>query len=365
MSNYTPSSIYPNEPNSITDVMFANPDGIHASSMARQAIINGNFNVWQRGTSFNNPSTPQFTADRYFNSSNADGGVFPTTVTHSQLTLTPGDIANSYYGYRINYSDAGSGFGVNSSYGIFQRIEYGTRLLCGAGKKIALSFWARSSVSNKKIGVSVSQRYGSGGSPSGNELLGGSTFTLTSNWTRYTAVFNTNTLTGKTFGTSNNDYLQIGLLVMWGATSGGTFGLTGTEGFGAAGNVDIAQVQVCAGSEAIPFSPRLVPEELELCHRYFRVGGFSAFGRWDSATAAQVFSQFDVPMRVAPTISLNTTTPTFSEVGVTNRTGSGSTITGQNTSETGFQVFVNGFTGATAGNMAAVLSNPFNIDAEL
>jgi len=152
---------------------------------------------------------------------------------------------------------------------------------------------------------------------------------------------------------------------MWGATSGGTFGLTGTEGFGAAGNVDIAQVQVCAGSEAIPFSPRLVPEELELCHRYFRVGGFSAFGRWDSATAAQVFSQFDVPMRVAPTISLNTTTPTFSEVGVTNRTGSGSTITGQNTSETGFQVFVNGFTGATAGNMAAVLSNPFNIDAEL
>jgi hypothetical protein len=279
--------------------------GIH-----RQAIMNGNFNIWQRGTPVVNPSTPQYTADRFFNSANADGGVLPTTITHSRLELTPGDISGSYYGYRINCSDAGSNFGVNASLGIFQRIEYGTRFLCGLGKKIHISFWAKSSITNKKIGLSVSQRYGSGGTPSGNELLGGTQFTLTSSWKRYTAVFETNTLFGKTFGTTTSDFLQIGLMIMWGATSATTFGLSGSEGFISSGNIDIAQLQVNSGSSDLPFFDISYAEELNRCQRYYeRFDGSAGAGQrlynnGSSAGNIGVNVMYRVQKMATPTVSL-------------------------------------------------------------
>ena len=335
------------------------------SEMERQAIINGNFDIWQRDTNFVNPASGSYTADR-FTVDIGTGGTFPTTLTHSRLTLASGDLGGSFYGYRLTTDGAGSGFTSGAHYFVNQLIENGTRFLCGAGKAVTVSFYAKSDIAGKRIGVSPAQFYGTGGSPSNAEVdLPGTNFTLTNSWQRFSHTFLTNTLSGKTFGTNNDDYLSIRIGYMWGSGWNTNFGSSTTESFGGSGTIDIAQFQVCSGTTALPFQPRLVPEEQELCHRYFRVGGFGAFGRWDSDTELQVFGQFDVPMRKTPTITLNTTSPQFSEVGVGNKTGTNSTITGQSASETGYQVFVDGFTGATVGNMAAVLSNPFNIDAEL
>ena len=390
-SNFTQNSIFPGEPNtistdmiqdvavtapkvavnaintaaivdgSVTDVKLATPK---YTTMERQAIINGNFNIWQRGTSFVNPSGG-YTTDRFAVDIGA-GGTLPTTLTHDRLSITSGELAGSFYAYRLTTDGAGSGFTGGAHYFLQQFIENGNRFLCGSGKSITVSFYARSSIAGKRLGVSPAQFYGSGGSPSSAEVdLPGTNFTLTTSWVRYTHTFLTNTLAGKTFGTNNDDSLAMRFGYMWASSWNANFGSGTIETFGGSGTIDIAQVQVNAGTTALPFSPQTNADELDLCNRYFRVGGFGAFGRWDSATSAQVFGQFDVPMRKAPTITLNTTTPQYSEVGNTNRTGTGSTITGQSTQPTGYQVFVGGFTGATVGAMAAVNSNPFNFDAEL
>lgn len=235
-----------------------------------QAIINGNFDVWQRGTVANNPAFGAYLADRFLLSYAVDGGVLPANVAHSRLTLTPSELSQSYYAYRITPDGAGSAFGINASYGLFHRIENATKYLCGSGKKLTLSFFARSSIAGKRIGISLSQRYGTGGSPSAAENIAGQIITLTAAWTKYTVTINTNTLTGKTFGTNNDDYFQIGFFVMWGTTTASSqFGGGTGETFVGAGNIDIAQVQLCAGDVALPFQPRSFAEELALCQRYF------------------------------------------------------------------------------------------------
>jgi hypothetical protein len=240
------------------------------SNMTRQAIINGNFDVWQRGISFTNPAPQTYTSDRIVVVSNPDSGVLPTTLTHSRLSLTSGDLQGSYFGYRITTDGAGSSFGVNAIYGLNHRIEYGTRYLCGNGKKVTVSFYAKSNISGKRIGVNIYQNYGTGGSPTSLETITGQILTLTSSWVKYTVTFTTNTLVGKTFGTNNDDYLQLRLSHIWGTTTASNqFGGGTAETFGGAGNIDIAQVQVNAGDQALPFQPRSFAEELALCQRYY------------------------------------------------------------------------------------------------
>jgi hypothetical protein len=253
----------PNDAARLTDVQ-----NVPTIPVYRQAIINGNFQVWQRGVSFTNPSGG-YTTDRYFVSFSPDGGTLPTTITHLRNTLGSGELDPSQYAYQVNWNGAGSGFGTSGVYGVFQRIENGTRLLCGANKKVTVSFYARSNIGSKRIGLSLSQRYGSGGSPSAAELLGGTAFNLTAAFQKFTFTVNTNTLSGKTFGTDNSDYLQVGFFHMWQSAAATANGLPGTEGFGAAGLVDIAQVQVNAGDTALPFQPRSFGEELALCQRYY------------------------------------------------------------------------------------------------
>jgi hypothetical protein len=122
----------------------------------------------------------------------------------------------SFYYYRITPSAAGSAYGANSLQWLSQRIEHGTRFLCGAGKKVTISFVANSNISGKKLGVWIRQNYGTGGSPSAAEVINGSSVSLTSSLTRYTFTFNLNTLSGKSFGTNDDDFLEIAISYQWG-----------------------------------------------------------------------------------------------------------------------------------------------------
>jgi hypothetical protein len=248
-------------------------DNGQVTSLSRQAIINGNFDVWQRGTT----STPAdvtvvYSADRWNDYISRNGGTLPT-LSRTREAFTVGELAGSYYFNRLTTNGAGTSMG-DASYSRFaQRIEHGTRYLCGNGKKVTVSFYARSSIANKRIGITLIQNYGSGGSPTAQELLlnPDGAITLTSTLTKYTATFTTNTLTGKTFGTANDDFIQIQFTYQWGVTRGGTDvedGVT-AEDFGGAGTIDIAQVQLCAGEVALPFQPKSFEEELRACQRYY------------------------------------------------------------------------------------------------
>lgn len=235
--------------------------------MQRQAIINGNFDVWQRGTSFGSVALA-YTADRWKGNFSADGGTLPT-ITQNRLSLSGGEVDGSAFAYWIQTNGVGTSLGANSYAILEQLIENGTRKLCGANKKVTLSFWARSDISGKRIGVYAGQTYGTGGLPSAGETINGNVFTLTSTWTKYTYTFTTNTLSGKTFGTDNNDSLNIAFTYMWGVDRASRVGTSTAETFVGAGNIYIAQVQLCAGDAALPFQPRTFAEELALCQRYY------------------------------------------------------------------------------------------------
>jgi len=246
--------------------------------MARQAIMNGNFDVWQRGTSHTTftDSAVTFLADRYADVADDDGGTKPT-LTRSRQLQTSGDMANSFYFSRLATNGAGTSLGNNSYHFLKQDIENGTRNLCGLNKTVTVSFWARSSIANKKLGFYTVQSYGTGGSPTAAEVISGGIKTLTSTWTKYTHTFTTNTLVGKTFGTAVDDYLSLRFVYEWGTTQAPRVGETLAETYVGAGNIDIAQVQLCSGDVALPFQPKSYGEELRACQRYYNAGIFRNF----------------------------------------------------------------------------------------
>ncbi len=293
------------------------------NSMARQAIINGNFDVWQRGVSFTPlvDNTLAFLADHWKDLAVDDGGTLPT-LTRTRELLTGGDIPNAFYYTRLTTNGAGTSLGVNSLHFYRQSIENGVRNLCGLGKQVTLSFWARSDIANKRICPVLVQNYGSGGSPSAQEPIKGTPITLTSTWTKYTATFTTNTLVGKTFGTVGDDSIRMDFYYAWGTTWGNTYvqASVTAETYVGAGYVDIAQVQLCAGDVALPFQPKSFEEELRGCLRYFwksftyavapaqnsgsRLGSLGYRAQISSTTAGGSLAvYFPVKMRTNPTIT--------------------------------------------------------------
>ena len=279
------------------------------NSLSRQAIINGNFDVWQRGVSVAlTDATQSYQADRFWDFPIDDGGTLPT-LTRTREILTSGDIANSFYYSRLTTNGAGTSLGNSSEHFYHQNIEYGTRFLAGLNKKVTVSFWARSSIANKKVGIMLFQNYGSGGSPSAQEIINGENWTLTSTWTKYTHTFTTNTLVGKTFGTDNNDTLQVSIGYVWGDTVKGRVGATGAETYVGSGTIDIAQVQLCAGDVALPFMPKSFEEELRACQRYYEVGNYR-YRLLDNGGIVSVSLPFKVNKRIAITPSNATVTGT-------------------------------------------------------
>jgi len=277
-------------------------------------IIDGNFQVAQVnpvvGTEITNPAAsiyPVFDLWKY--AITADGGTLPT-IKLSQQLITTGSVPGSKYCYRININGAGSSYGANT-FGFFEQpMEHGTQNLCGLNKKVTLSFWARTSISGtKRLGCYLYQSYGTGGSPSAGEVINGTNFTLTSTWTKFTTTFTTNTLSGKTFGTSNDDALFLNFGHIWGSTRQSWYGASTAETFVGSGDIEIAQVKLEPGDTATSFLPRLYEVELGLCQRYLQ--GFISdsseaiigMGYCYSTTQVHIFYPFKTTMRIAPTLS--------------------------------------------------------------
>jgi hypothetical protein len=320
----------------VTAKAIADSTAPHAGSMSRQAIINGNFDVWQRGVTVTNPASGTFICDRWKIAHTFAAP--PANIIHSRQALTAGDIPNAFYHYRIAPDGAGTDAAANEYY-FSQLIENGTRYLCGNGKKVTVSFYARASVANKRLGVFLIQNYGTGGSPTANELINGTAITLTSSWVKYTYTFTTNTLAAKTFGTANNDILFLRFMPAWGSNYQALAGVADTETFRGSGTIDIAQVQLCAGEYALPFCPKSFDDELRACQRYYEKSypvsvvpgteydtaycgsiGYSTY----TTTLFANYTQFRVTKRIAPAVSvygysgtINTVSPlsSTSEIG--------------------------------------------------
>lgn len=303
-------------------------------------LINGNFDIWQRGTSLTYSSSC-YLADRWGFYISADGGTNPTITLSRQINA---GIDKSYYYHRITVDAAGSSYGASSGGGLYQPIEHGTRYLCGKGKTVTISFYARSDIVNKKLGLFLVQNYGTGGTPSSQEIINGSYVALTSAWIKYKITITTNTLLGKIFGTDNNDKLTLQFYHIWGTSTAGRVGDTVAESFVGTGNIDIAQVQLCSGDKTLPFIPKTFEEELRTCQRYYEKSydyndppgtatqAGNVIGQASNAVApstantmvAPCHDVFKVTKRTTPIVTIYSTDGTANAILVadaTNRTG--------------------------------------------
>jgi hypothetical protein len=252
----------------------------------RNALMNGNFDVWQRGTSFTASAT--YTADRFQQSYNGTG----STRTITRETFPPGqtDVPNNpKYFFRHAQTVAGTGATYNTI--CMQHIE-GVQTF--AGQVITLSLWARASVGTPFINPALRQSFGVSGSTS---VDSGVLFApvLGTTWKYYTWQFVVPNIIGKTIGA--NDFL--GLYIYTNVNTIIT--------------LDLAQIQLEQGTVATPFEVRPFATELALCQRYYwRLNGGSPIGTVGAYTTLSGYCPitFPVPMRAAgAALGCNTATP--------------------------------------------------------
>lgn len=210
-------------------------------------IINGNFDIWQRGTS--QTSSGYGSADRWLNIHNG------STKTVSKATSYGG-------GFNVLRTTVSSVTGSANYVRAITRIE---NLVQFVNKKLTLSFLAKAD-SAKKIGISITNLYGTGGTTSAQEDYAFSVFDIGTWFKKITVTFD-GPNSDKIFGTNNDHCLQI--QIWFDAGSDFNF-ITNSLGH-QSGTFDIAQVQLEEGSVATPFEQRPVGLELSLCQRYYEV----------------------------------------------------------------------------------------------
>ena len=241
----------------------------------RNAIINGDFRIWQRGTSFTTGSGT-YTADRWVYSFNGTGA----TRTVSQQSFTPGNTISGYepqYHLRYAQSVAGTGGTYNV---IGQRIEDARTF---AGQTVTISFWAKAAASTT-ITTGFDRNYGTGGS-SADDNTNIVSHSLTTSWQRFTTTVTIASVSGETIGANS-------FLLFWiGMPTNATF------------TIDIWGVQVEKGSTATPFETRPIGTELALCQRYYEIIQPSSnigSGFCNNTTTAYVHWTYKVSKRAIP-----------------------------------------------------------------
>jgi len=246
----------------------------------RNAIINGGFDIWQRGTSINFSGAGGYAADRW-KSDSGSGGVLAVT----RQTFTPGqtDVPEATFFLQAAYTTSGSGSVV-----LEQRIE---NVVTFAGQTVTFSFYAKVNTGTKNVTPRLVQDFGSGGSSTVVTNL--TAQTLTTNWQRFTVTATVPSITGKTVGTYS--YLRVDL-------ESGTTGVT---------TYSFANVQLEAGSVATPFvrAGGTLQGELAACQRYYQrithTAGVQPLGNgsYFTSTAFYMVVPLPVVMRSAPTFA--------------------------------------------------------------
>jgi len=252
----------------------------------KNKIINGDFGVWQRGTSFANPASASFTSDRWSVVYDGTGA----TRTISQQTFTPGTAPVAGYEGRYFYRFAQSVAGSGGSYNLFQnRME---QVQTFAGQTVTISFWGKAAASTTIVKLNLEQDFGSGGSPSAavSTDIASTNFTLTTSWQRFSVTTTVPSISGKTIGTTTPGYL--GLRVWIPINSTFTIDIWGV------------QVEESAVATAFQTATGTIQGELAACQRYLPAftGPTSALMGYAYGTNTSLYNiPFPVTARTSPT----------------------------------------------------------------
>ena len=297
----------------------------------KNKIINGDFGIWQRGTS-GFATGGAYNADRWKTYCDGGGGA---TYSVSQQSLSAGAIAgvDTPYCWQLNQSVAGSGGTLNLLYQLIENVQ------TLAGQTATLSFYAKSDATRTALVPVVTQNFGSGGSSNASTTVtatASSPANLTTSWQRFSYNVVLPSISGKTIGTSS--YVEIDIKLPINTTQ----------------TTQITGVQLEAGSVATPFTTATgtLSGELAACQRYYylHVSGNTLpicnTGNY-SSTLAIGWLGFPVTMRTVPTLVAASGSAYYSiDVGGTGLTFSAPTIGAASTTSVRLDSAV---TGATVG----------------
>jgi hypothetical protein len=249
----------------------------------KNKLINGDFGIWQRGTTFTDPAGGSYLADRMrYSTSTAAAG----SITISQQTFTPGTAPVA--GYEAQYFLRSVLTTVGSATAIFfTNMVEDVRTL--AGQTATFSFWAKSDSNRTQPAPTIEQQFGSGGSSAVDTTL--TSFNTTTSWQRFSFTLTLPSISGKTIGTGNHLRVRI----LQNLTSGNT--------------LDIWGEQLEAGSVATAFQTATgtLQGELSAAQRYywlFNSGSSTILGTsfYQSTTRMHLPVTFPVTMRTAPSL---------------------------------------------------------------
>jgi hypothetical protein len=258
---------------------------VMASSFLRNRIINGNMQVWQRGTSFTTvgSGTWTYTADRMATYCQN------TSTTISQNTSVPTNL----FQYSLKLQRTAANTGTNPL--VVSQVIESVNCYDLSGQTVTLSFYAKTGANysggNLTVvvytGTAADQGINTVGSWTGIATPISTTQALSTTWTRYSFT-----------GTFGSGVLEAAPYFLW----------TPTGTAGADDAVYITGVQLEPGSVATPFERRQYGEELVLCQRYYQQYNNAPLvsGNTTGGTIYQDFI-FSVVMRSSPTGALSGT----------------------------------------------------------
>jgi hypothetical protein len=282
-----------------------------ATASTGNVIINGAFDIWQRGTSFS--AATAYTADRWTGDWNGTG-----TRVISRQAFSPGTAPLTGYENEFFFRHAQTTAGTGATYNnpLQQNIE-NVRTL--AGQTVTLSFFAKAD-SNRTVSTVFGQFFGSGGSST--VFFGSTPHSITTEWQRFSVTLAIPSLSGKTIGVSS--YLAVVF----------------TAPLNTIQTIDIWGVQLESGTVATPFKRNApsIQAELAACQRYYwrwtpgSNYGILATGVAANSSVGDTNIVYPVTMRIPPTsiefLNMNTIRPGVSNTSVSNLVLAEKSVTG-------------------------------------
>jgi hypothetical protein len=250
-------------------------DAVNSFKSGRRRLnINGNFDLWQRGTSFTNVANV-YTADRWFL---AGGGAMDCT----RQTGTSSDL-HTYYS-RVQRPSGQTHTNTNLGYA-FELVD----IVPLRGKTITASCKLRKGANYSATSDLISVVFGANNdsadqNKSQNYIDGitSTSKTLTSSW--------------QTFSFTTTVHAQAVAMVF--RASATTTGTAGANDY-----FDIAEVQVEVSSTATDFEHRSYAEELALCQRYYEIGEGGMYQDISTTSDHLVNVDYRATKRVSPTLT--------------------------------------------------------------
>ena len=320
-----------------TGVSWATP----VASLANP-VINGGFDIWQRGTSINS-STDQYTADRWY----LRMGASCTIARYATSDTT--NLPNIQYCARVQ-RNSGSTSTTNV---VFSQPMESVNSIPFAGKTVTYSFYARKganfSEAASKInvylisGTGTDQNYASG--YTGTAFPIASSATLTATWQRFT-------YTGTVAATATELTAYVDFTPVGTALGNDYFEITGVQ-------IDLGTYNATT-APAFRRSGGTLQGETSACQRYYyRQTVSTNYGQYciawlSTATGPVGLVTFPVTMRVAPT-ALESSNLSFRDYANTHFAASSVTLDTPTTTSVG--AFYATITGGTAGRVGVFEAN--------